>query len=364
VTPTAAPTPALDRGIARGIAVFRGLALTWAVVGLAFEWDHVARPWLAVAGLAAAAVVTAVAAALVAAGDNRLFAPPFLATELAVGAALLVIDGWVFEPAREQSLPWAWPAAGIIAIAVALGVRFGLAAALVCAVASFVGESALRDSAEWSVSAASKSALYVLAAIAAGAVATRLRAAEREISTVRVREEMARTMHDGVLQTLAVIQRRSTDEQLRDLAREQERDLRAYLFGQSEPHAGLAAALRAAGDTVGRQHGIATQVVVAEDIPEISADASTALAGAVREALTNAAKHSGAGRVVVFAEPSDIDGEVFCSVRDDGSGFCVDDVREGEGLRGSIRARIAEAGGRVEIDSRPGKGTEVRLWVR
>jgi signal transduction histidine kinase len=357
-------TPALDRGIARGIAVFRLLALTWAAVGLAFEWDHVEVEWLAIAGLAAAGAVTAAAAVMVAVGDDRVFAPPFLAAELAVGASLLVIDGWVFEPGREQSLPWAWPAAGILAISVVLGVRFGLPAALVCAVASFVGESALRDSAEWGVSAASKSALWVLAALGAGAVATRLREAEREISTVRVREEMARALHDGVLQTLAVIQRRSADDQLRDLAREQERDLRAYLFGQFEPPASLAAALRAASDAVARQHGMAMQVVLAEDLPELPAASSTALAGAVREALTNAAKHSGADCVVVYAEPTEVEGEVFCSVRDDGSGFRVEDACEGEGLRRSIRARIAESGGRVEIDSRPGKGTEVRLWLR
>jgi signal transduction histidine kinase len=362
VTPPA-PTAALDHGIARGIAVFRGLALAWAVVGLAFEWDRLDRPAAAVAGLAAATLVTVAAAVLASARDDRLFAPAFLVGELAVAAALLVLDGWAFAAEREQSLPWAWPAAGIISIAVVGGVRFGLGAALVCALASFVGESLLRDSVEWSVSAASKSALYVLAAVGAGVVAARLRDAEREISTVRAREDMARTLHDGVLQTLAVIQRRSGDEQLRDLARDQERDLRAYLFGQQVAPASLAAALRSAGDDVARRHGIAPQVVLAEDLPPLSGDASTALAGAVREALTNAAKHSGAARVVVFAEPSEVDGEVFCSVRDDGCGFDPDGVATGEGLRRSIRARMADAGGRAEIDSTPGKGTEVRLWV-
>jgi signal transduction histidine kinase len=356
-------TAALDRGIARGIAVFRWLALGWAWVGLAFEWDEIERPAAAVAGLLVATLVSAVATVLVAAKDGRLFGTAFLWTELAVGVSLLVLDGWVYGAAREQSLPWAWPAAGIVALAVARGTRAGLVGAGGCAAASFVGESILRDNVEWSVSAASKSALYVLAAVGAGAVSARLREAEREISTARAREDMARTLHDGVLQTLAVIQRRSEDDELRALARDQERDLRGFLFGQARPAAGVAAALRRAGDDVARRHGISPQLVLAEDLPALHPTVTNALAGAVGEALTNAAKHSGAARVVLFAEPAELDGEVFCSVRDDGAGFRVEDVIAGEGLARSIRARIEEIGGRVEVDSRPGRGTEVRMWV-
>ena len=355
---------AFDRGMARGVAAFRWAALTWAWVGLVLERDDLERQWLAIAALLAASAITVVATGFATRRSQAVFVPSFVVLELAVGVALLVLDGVVYGAAREQSLPWAWPAAAIITAAVLWGTWVGLLAAGLAAAASFVGESVLRGSAEWSVSAASKSALYGLAAIVAGTVATRLREAETEISTVRAREEVARTLHDGVLQTLAVIQRRSDDDELRSLARNQERDLRSYLFERDRPPTDLAASLRAACDLVARRHGVDVQVILADDLPEVNASVSHALVGAVQEAVTNAAKHSGAARIVVFAEPSDDDGTVFCSVRDDGCGFEFEPELGGEGLRRSIRGRIDDVGGRVEVDSKRGRGTEVRLWAR
>ena len=355
---------AFDRGMARGVAAFRWAALLWAWIGLILERDQLEHRWLAIAALSVASAVTAFATARAAREAAALFARWFVVLEVSVGLGLLLLDGVVYDSARQQSLPWAWPAAGIITAAVVWGTRGGLVAAGMAAVASFVGESILRDAVEWSVSAASKSALFALAAIAAGTVAARLREAEGEISTVRAREEVARTLHDGVLQTLAVIQRRSDDRELCDLARSQERDLRTFLFGRDRAVTDLAAAVRASVDLVARRDGIDVEVALADDLPQLPDASVRALAGAVQEAVTNAAKHSGAARVVVYAEPTSDERGVFCSVRDDGRGFDVAATGEGEGLRGSIRGRIADAGGRVEIDSSPGRGTEVRLWIQ
>ena len=82
----------------------------------------------------------------------------------------------------------------------------------------------------------------------------------------------------------------------------------------------------------------------------------------VGEALTNAVKHGGAGGVTVYAEPTG-EGGVFVSVKDDGCGFDPAATPEGEGLTRSIRGRLAEVGGRVEVDGRPGRGTEIRLYL-
>lgn len=223
---------------------------------------------------------------------------------------------------------------------------------------------------------------YALGGAAAGYVAGLLRRAESRISAARAREEVARTLHDGVLQTLTVVERRTTDPVLARMAREQERELREYLFGARAQHhdaandgrgpattttvgpggGDLGAALRAAAARYEDAFGGRADVVVAEDLPGPSTAHTEALAGAAGEAIMNAGKHGGAGRVTVYVEPTD-DGGVFCSVKDDGRGFDPATTTPGQGLARSIRARMEEAGGRVDITSRPGSGTEVCLWL-
>jgi signal transduction histidine kinase len=87
-----------------------------------------------------------------------------------------------------------------------------------------------------------------------------------------------------------------------------------------------------------------------------------AVAGAVGEALTNAAKHGDAGHATIYAEAGD-DGGLFCSVKDDGHGFDPATTPEGVGLSRSIRGRLADVGGTASVDSRPGRGAEVVLRV-
>jgi signal transduction histidine kinase len=208
------------------------------------------------------------------------------------------------------------------------------------------------------------SVLYVLAGAVAGHVTRLLRGAEREVSAARAREEVGRTLHDGVLQTLAVIERRADDPSLARLAREQERSLRDYIAGLRDTDADrtLVAALRKVAARFEDAFGGRTEVVVAEDVPHTDAPRAEALAGAAGEAIANAGKHGGARRVTVFVEPAP-GGGVFCSVKDDGTGFDPSETREGLGISQSIRRRLAEIGGRVEIESRPGGPTEVRMWV-
>jgi signal transduction histidine kinase/phage shock protein PspC (stress-responsive transcriptional regulator) len=175
------------------------------------------------------------------------------------------------------------------------------------------------------------------------------------------RARMAAHLHDSVLQTLALIQRNAHDPtRMTSLARRQERELRAWLYGGREPgtERGLRAALEGIAIEVEQLHGVPVEVVVVGDGD--TDERVDELLAAAREAMVNAAKHSGAARVDVFAEIRPDLVEVF--VRDTGKGFDPDAVpADRAGLRSSILDRMARAGGEAVVDSAPGEGAEVEL---
>jgi signal transduction histidine kinase len=339
----------LDRGLHAGLGALRLAAWVWLAIVTIAERDDLARPGLATA-LLAGTLAWSIAAAVL----RR----PYPAVDLAVSAVLLAADRFVYEGEHPQAFGGAWPLTGAIAAGLAWGPWGGVAGGVVLGVARAVGSTEAAG-----ISLVSSGVLFALAGGMAGFVVRRLRQAESELAASRAREEVARTLHDGVLQTLAVVQRRSSDADLARLARDQERELRAWLFGSGPATAAtdLPAALRAAADRVEDHHGLRSEVVVVEAIPNVRRATVEALAGAVREALTNAAKHGGAQHATVYVEPAD--GELFVSVKDDGGGFDAATVAEGVGTSRSIRGRIVDAGGRVEIAGNPGHGAEVRLWV-
>jgi signal transduction histidine kinase len=177
------------------------------------------------------------------------------------------------------------------------------------------------------------------------------------------RAEMAAHVHDSVLQTLALVQRRAGDPRaVASLARKQERELRGWLSGE-RPTAGaatLAAALRAAAEEIEEERGVSVEVVTVGDAP--LDERLEALVAAAREALTNAAKFSGAERIDLFAEADDARVEVF--VRDRGSGFDPDAVAaDRRGVRESIVGRMERFRGNARVTSAPGEGTEVELTM-
>jgi signal transduction histidine kinase/phage shock protein PspC (stress-responsive transcriptional regulator) len=175
------------------------------------------------------------------------------------------------------------------------------------------------------------------------------------------RADMAAHLHDSVLQTLALIQRHAEDPKaVSQLARRQERELRTWLYEEELPETTLRAALTAAAAEVEDERGVPVDVVVVGDCD--TSDQVQALVRAVREAIVNAAKHSGADKIDVYAEVDDDRVEVF--VRDRGQGFDLDDVGEDRmGVKGSILDRMERHGGKASVRSRPGEGTEVRLEI-
>jgi len=185
----------------------------------------------------------------------------------------------------------------------------------------------------------------------------------------RVRNEeranMAATVHDSVLQTLALIQRAAGDQgEVTRLARAQERELRAWLFEGRAPgsfHRDVSRVSQAVivieGD-VEASHRVAVESVTVGDC-ELTTELR-ALLGAGREATVNAAKWSGASSVSLFVEVEPTQVSIF--VRDRGQGFDPDAVDgDRQGIAESIRARMQRHGGRATIRSAPGQGTEVEL---
>ena len=359
----------MERGLLTGLAVFRWAAWAWMALVLLVNRDDLRRPWLALLLVGLALAVTAWSTVLLRTAPGALLTPPPVVVELLVGISLLVGDGAAYETGHAfgggtQSLGSAWPLAGVLSAGLAFGASGGAVAGLALGLGRLGGvlaNDASLDAGRW-LSIISTTVLYVLAGGAAGFSATRARQLEREAASIRAREEVARHLHDGVLQTLAVVQRRADDPALAELARAQERELRQFLRSGPRTEDGLEPGLRRAASRFEEAHGGRVDVVVADDLPRIGADALAALVGAVSEALSNAGRHGGASRVTVYAEPAD-EGGVACSVKDDGSGFDTTTAVEGMGLARSVRGRVAEVGGRVEVDSAPGWGTEVRLWV-
>lgn len=173
------------------------------------------------------------------------------------------------------------------------------------------------------------------------------------------RAEMAARVHDSVLQTLALVQREAGDpRRVATLARRQERELRAWLYPDpARTGAGLGSALDAAATEVEELHGVPVEIVRTGDVP--LDDRVEALALAAREAMANAAKHSGADEVSAFVDVGE--DEIAVYVRDRGAGFDPEAVAAGShGIAESIRGRMARAGGTVTISS-SGDGTEVEL---
>jgi signal transduction histidine kinase/phage shock protein PspC (stress-responsive transcriptional regulator) len=176
------------------------------------------------------------------------------------------------------------------------------------------------------------------------------------------RAEVAAHLHDSVLQTLALMQKRAdSPREVATLARRQERELRAWLNGTENAAAdSVGRALEAAAAEVEAAHGVVVDVVAVGDAP---LDTQTeALVAAAREALVNAAKFAPDDAISVYAEVDDRCVRVF--VRDRGAGFDPDAVPvDRRGLRESILGRMERHGGRALVHTGEGAGTEVELVV-
>ncbi|WP_020671505.1 sensor histidine kinase [Amycolatopsis nigrescens] len=181
-----------------------------------------------------------------------------------------------------------------------------------------------------------------------------------------------RTTHDTVLQVLEAMAMTTAEDVLspadqlakvRGMARAQANDLRRGLDSSQDDAApdGLGEELAALATEMARD-GLRAQLVMADlDDDLLSEVRRIAVRDAVREALRNTLKHAGTRQVVVRLEERD--GGVAVIARDHGVGYDEHERPPGFGVSNSMKARLAEVGGHCTLESRPGHGTKVTLWV-
>ncbi|MGN6751255.1 MAG: MacS family sensor histidine kinase [Intrasporangium sp.] len=362
----------LVRGLWRGVDVFRCLALVYAAWSVWHRHDEVAQ-------LTGALVIVAVLTAWTLAQTIRpVRTIPMYAAELAIGcsailATRLVDHEWVIT-GGAKTVPSIWPSAAVVGFAVLLGWRGGLVAAALVTLCSFI------EVQEPTGNTVTNSVLVFLvggcigycvdlarASHAALAEAMRLEAARAE------RDRLARTVHDGVLQTLAFIHRRASElggeaARLGSMAAEQERILRA-LASSTDLHA-----LRGAADgptdlrsLLGHVESSHVQLVAPGQPIPLERRVADELVAAIEAALDNVRRHAGPeARAWVLLD--DDGSRIKVTVRDSGRGLPEGRLEraaaEGRlGVSSSIVGRLADLGGEARVESGPTGGTTVRLTL-
>lgn len=224
--------------------------------------------------------------------------------------------------------------------------------------------------------------IEMLAAHAAIAIENaRLYERSRELSVVEERNRLARELHDAVSQKLFGLvltaeaagtlaesdpdAARAQLERLQELAREAIAELRSIIFELRPPELdeeGLAATLRKHVDVLRRVHEPEIELV-ADGEPRLDAPAAGEVLRIAQEALQNALRHAGAGRIDVRLSADDT--TLVLEVADDGAGFdpAAPDVRSRRLGLTSMEERARSLGGTLEISSERGTGTTVRLEV-
>lgn len=357
-------------------------AVFWAVLPLPPETDDTAtrRDLVKLLPFAALAVLVLAARALIGGPGDITMVAGWLVALIAVGAGVIWHQVGGTEPRRRGD-----PAAREVPGAPWLGailtetgrraylLRFVGGGLLI--VAGTVGLAAVYAPVGGSrVTGVLNGLVFALVAlIGVGLVAApvlwRMVGALRQEREARIRQqeraEFAAMVHDQVLHTLALIQRSApTGSDAHRLARAQERTLRGWLYRPAGGAAGekLATALEQVAGEVEDAYPVTVEVVVVGPDPAGPDERVEALVAAAREALVNAARHARVSNVSLYAEVEPDQLSVF--VRDRGVGFDPAAVDPGRhGVRGSIVGRMQRHGGRAEIISSPGEGTEVRLQL-
>ena len=364
--------PTVVTAMWRGVDVLRPIAWLYAVYSAFVRQEDFARPWLAwgVLGVLGAWTVGMV---LYRTRNTRV-----VGLELVLACAAILSTRLVDTPeviaGGAKTLPGLWPAAAVVAWAVLKGWRGGMLAALVVGVVDLLEVDVATENTINNI------VILVLLGGCIGYCADLSRDGHAALSEalkvqaeVLERDRLARTIHDGVLQTLAYIHRRGLDmggesRELGSMAADQERRLRALVSDVSARD--LDAVVDGEVDLrplLGRYVGGAVHVIPPAEPVLMARRVADELAAAVSAALDNVRRHAGAdAQAWVLIE--DHGKTVTVTIRDDGVGVPAGRLAEAAdsgrmGVANSIRRRMSDLGGTATIDSRPGAGTCLELTV-
>lgn len=365
----------VDRTLIRVVVLMRFLGWIWLLIlslAVLTTADVVARGGRIVAGTIVLA--TAGTALTYVAARRRFLDNAWYVAIDALIALSLAIAGWV--AGFDEFLVGGYPVSWLFIVAYATNVRVtvsaGIAASIVFAILH-VGMGLDQTRALGSVQ-------FVVVALVVGWAFETLRErdrlriqaesereqAEQELAEERERsarlEErtvIARELHDSVLQTLNLISASADDPgEVRYLSRVQERDLRRTINEYRSPYEdSFRARILDARAEIEDRYRVEIEQVVNDDV-EMD-DRLRAVVSAAAEAMNNAARHSGAKTIDLFAEIRDR--RVQVNVRDRGVGF--DPASAGNGIEESIRERVTSVGGTVHIKTARGSGTEVQITL-
>ncbi len=355
----------------RAVAVFRVLALAYAGIVLALTADEYAHPvgaWLVMAAMAAWTVV-----AVLAYERPARRTTPLLVLDLAVAAGAVLATRLVDDVNRAATdtltLPTFWAAAPVLAWALALGAWWAAGAAVLIGIADVVERGRV------ALPTVHNAVLLLVAGVIVGYGAALVRRGERAYASAlrveaasRERERLARDIHDSVLQVLALVARRGAEAggeaaEIGRLAGEQEAALRA-LVARGRTAAASSGETVDVRELLSARAGSAVTVSTPATPVLLTHAVAEELVAAVGAALDNVRRHAPGAQAWVLLE--DADDAVVVSVRDAGPGFEPGRLEAAAaqgrlGVARSLRGRVADLGGSVDILSAPGAGTEVEL---
>lgn len=370
------PSPLIDSAGGRGLALYRFLAILYAAVLVGVHREHVIHWWpIIVYGLVA--LVWSVVAPLLPRPTRTA-----IGVELVIACTGIFLTSEVYDPvevsAGISTVPGVWSAAPVIAGALLAGIRGGVLAAVVIAVANLIQAEDPGQLTYHNIT------LLLLLGTLVGLAVQLARESQKRLEEALTvserlaeRERIGRQVHDGVLQTLAMINRRGRDlgsdgQALAELAADQERSLRT-LISRVEPeasrtgrahepaeHTDIARALTALRSAT-------VEVVLPPGAVRLPTSTAQEVEAAVIAALDNVAQHAGDGaRAWVLLDTDEASIEVV--VRDNGCGIAANRLVEAAdqgrlGASSSIRGRMLDLGGDAEWRSPAGGGTTVTLTL-